>query len=198
MTVAPDSRRRLRRWQLAGAAFVVVTGALLHFAWEASGRSDLVAIFAPVNESVWEHLKMAFWPALLWALVERWALRGRVRNALIAKTLEVWIACAGIVLLFYGYVALLGHHVLALDVTVFVVAVALAFTVSARVMQARRLGPFWRGVAATLLATLALALAAGAWVTPRVALFRDARTGGYGIDHAVGPVVAGTTAGQPE
>ena len=44
---------------LAAAA----AGALLHFAYDVL-PVPLVGLFAPVNESVWEHLKLLFWPML--------------------------------------------------------------------------------------------------------------------------------------
>jgi hypothetical protein len=43
---------------------------LLHFAFGWSGRWLPLALVAPVNESVWEHLKMAYWPLCELTLVE--------------------------------------------------------------------------------------------------------------------------------
>lgn len=60
-----------RRWIAAwlGAA---LAGTALHFLhnWL---PNPLTALFAPVNESVWEHLKLLFWPYLgaAWLLVRR-------------------------------------------------------------------------------------------------------------------------------
>ena len=42
-----------------------ISGTLLHFAYEISGRNPLVSLFAPINESVWEHYKLAFFPLLV-------------------------------------------------------------------------------------------------------------------------------------
>ena len=35
---------------------------MLHFAYDASNKNTLVGIFTPVNESVWEHLKLSVIP----------------------------------------------------------------------------------------------------------------------------------------
>ena len=40
-------------------------GTLFHFIYEWSGFHPLAGLFAPVNESTWEHLKMLFFPVLL-------------------------------------------------------------------------------------------------------------------------------------
>lgn len=50
----------VRRWEMAG----------LHFAFERSGYWQPVAWLAADDESVWEHLKLASWPARLYALAE--------------------------------------------------------------------------------------------------------------------------------
>lgn len=63
---------------LVSAIVVIAVGSLLHFAWEWSGRSAVVAVFAATNESTWEHLKLAFWPALALAPLQH-GKRGRRR-----------------------------------------------------------------------------------------------------------------------
>lgn len=51
-------------------AFVIssLVGTGMHFLYDIV-PSPLTAVFAPVNESVWEHLKLIFWPFLTAALV---------------------------------------------------------------------------------------------------------------------------------
>ena len=50
--------RRLNIFLIIGAVFTIITGTLLHFVYEWSGESLFVGIFSPINESVWEHLKL--------------------------------------------------------------------------------------------------------------------------------------------
>lgn len=56
-----------------GIGFVLVLGTLSHFFFDWSGENRLVGIFAAVNESTWEHLKLLFFPALLF-WVSEWIL----------------------------------------------------------------------------------------------------------------------------
>ncbi len=58
------NRREIYRWEMAGAAFVIIAGSALHFVFEWSGGFRPVAWLAAVNESTWEHFKLGFWPAL--------------------------------------------------------------------------------------------------------------------------------------
>lgn len=48
-----------------GAIFSLAVGALSHFFYEWSGGSTAAGIFFPVNESVWEHMKLVFFPFLV-------------------------------------------------------------------------------------------------------------------------------------
>ncbi len=107
---------------LLSTLVVVTLGSLLHFAWGWSGRSPLVAVFAAVNESTWEHLKLAFWPALLVALVQRFAYH-RPPGWLPATVLRTLVPPLLIVGLFYGYTAVLNRHHLVFDIGVFVLAI---------------------------------------------------------------------------
>lgn len=56
------STSQAKKWILTGIPILFLTGSLLHFAYELSGKNILIALIAPVNESVWEHSKMVLWP----------------------------------------------------------------------------------------------------------------------------------------
>ena len=46
----------------------ILLGVFLHFAYDLSGQNTIVGIFAPVNESVWEHLKLILIPFTLFSI----------------------------------------------------------------------------------------------------------------------------------
>jgi hypothetical protein len=174
-------RRAAASWEIAGAVFILAAGSALHFAYEWSGGFPLVALFAAVNESVWEHLKLAFWPAVLWAAVERNPLRGRVNNFPLAKGLSIMLMPLAIVALFYGYTTLLGHHVLVLDIATFVVAVILGQWLSCRLLTGDERSPAANRLAPVPVVVFAILLVVFTFLTPNVELFRDGLSGTYGI-----------------
>ena len=57
-------------WGIIGFVFVGVLGVILHFLYEFSGNNLIVAPFSAVNESTWEHLKLAFFPMFTWAIIQ--------------------------------------------------------------------------------------------------------------------------------
>ena len=49
---------------------IMLIGSLDHFMYELSGENVFVGMWAPVSESIWEHLKIAFYPTLFfWTAV---------------------------------------------------------------------------------------------------------------------------------
>ena len=60
-------KRSILRWELVGIIVISILGSVLHFVFEWSGNWAPVGVIAAVNESVWEHFKIAFWPALFYA-----------------------------------------------------------------------------------------------------------------------------------
>ena len=63
-------KKELKYWQLAGFFFTGALGVFLHFAYELSGNNTLAAAFASINESTFQHLKLLFFPSLVFALIE--------------------------------------------------------------------------------------------------------------------------------
>lgn len=117
--------REAVRWEIGSIPFVFVAGSLLHFAYDWLGRSSWMAPIAAIDESVWEHLKLAFWPAAAFAVVQAAATGSRVRNFVLGKAVGLSVAPFAVVLGFYGYTAILGFHALAADLALFVAAVTL-------------------------------------------------------------------------
>jgi hypothetical protein len=101
---------------------VFSAGSLLHFTWEWSARSTLVAVFVATSESAWEHLKLAFWPALALTPIQR-KIYGPAPGWLPATAIRCMLPSFAILALFYGYTALLGNHHLTADLTIFAIAI---------------------------------------------------------------------------
>jgi len=68
-------------YELIGVVFIIFLGGALHFTFALSGNQPIVGAFSAVNESVWEHLKLAFWPALLLTIIEYPLLRKAVTTS---------------------------------------------------------------------------------------------------------------------
>ena len=159
-------KKRVAGWELGGILFILLLGAVLHFAFEWSGEWKPLAVIAAVNESVWEHLKLGFWPALLYSAVEYRFLRGVGNNFIVARTTAVVVIPAAIVVLFYAYTAFVEDMLVA-DILIFVVAVVLGQMASYGVLRSRPLPRGLHWLAAVTLVLLALAFALLTFYAPQ-------------------------------
>ena len=62
-------KTKTKNYQILSIIFVCITGTLLHFTYEFFNENIFVAVFSAVNESVWEHLKLLFFPMLVSTIV---------------------------------------------------------------------------------------------------------------------------------
>lgn len=153
----------------------------MHFVFEWSGQWEPVGVIGAVNESVWEHLKLAFWPALLYAVLEYPYLKRSAENFMIAKAVGIYLMPAAIVAIFYSYTAVVGHEVLWVDILTFWVAVAVGQLASYRIMITRKLPDWLNKLGLALVLLLAVAFGVLTFHTPRLPIFEDGATGAYGI-----------------
>ena len=175
-------------WQSVGIVAIVIGGTLLHFAYGWSGRWLPLALVAPVNESVWEHLKMAYWPLCALTLVELIVL-DPAPPGLPGGAALAFCAMAAVMLgLFYLSAALLREPPLkvrlAVDGATFVAAVAVGQLVGYLIV--RNLGDHLDSglLGGILLVAPALVLAVTTFSPPQLPIFRDEFNGQYGISAA--------------
>lgn len=84
-------------------AFVVIgiCGVLGHFVYTWSGGVPVLGLFFPTNESVWEHLKLLFFPSLLYFAAEYALTAQKPANYWQAVTRGIFAGMATIVVGFY-------------------------------------------------------------------------------------------------
>jgi hypothetical protein len=172
------------RWAWGGVLFVLLAGSALHFVFEWTGFYRPIAWLAAVNESTWEHMKLAFWPGVVWAMAEGVALRRQVNNFWVATFLGLLAMPTLIAALFYTYSAILGGHVLPADIVVFVLSVVLGQMAATRTMTAPRVPERLQWAAVVGLVMLVAVFAVVTYYPPRIFLFQDPASLHYGIlDH---------------
>jgi len=168
-------------YELAGIVFIVIIGTILHFTFELSGNQPVVGVFSAVNESVWEHLKLGFWPALVWALIEYRYIKKSTNNFFFAKTVGIYLIPIIIPILFYSYTAVLGESVLVIDILTFVISVIAGQFVSYKLLTYRELPDMLNKISLVALVLLGVAFVLFTFYPPHLPLFRDPVTGEYGI-----------------
>lgn len=173
--------RKVLEYEIVGMIFVIFLGSALHFTYEFSGESPIVGVFSAVNESVWEHMKLAFWPSLVWLVVEYVPLRKISNNFFSAKTLGTYLMVFIIPLIFYSYISITGESIFAIDITSFVVAIVLGQLLSYGILKFRKLPKITEVISVLALILLGSCFVAFTFYTPHLPIFQEPINGGYGI-----------------
>ena len=161
----------MRGWIFVAAALV---GTAAHFLYEPLGRPRLLVMFLPVNESPWEHVKLAVWPLLgAVAALAYWEQ--------IPWPAAVTAAFAGVM---HGIAAMLGLHyalrfglsggrpILWADIVIYYLSLASGWWIALGLLPAAV--PETVGVLCVLcLLVLAVFLDRGSLRPPAVHLFQD-------------------------
>lgn len=172
--------KKLIVWESIGTVFVILAGTLLHSAY-AHNDYWLLAIISPVNESLWEHLKIAIWPVLFFAVIEYPFIRSSTKNFLTAKVAQTYAAVILIFAMFYGYTSVLGGNLLPLDILIFIIAVAAGQYLSYRILSMPELDEAWGHTALYALYFLLGAVIYATYLPPRLPAFQDPVTGQFGM-----------------
>lgn len=179
----PEGERFVKReipvWQMAGFVFTGVLGTVLHFLFDWTGGSWVAALFSAVNESIWEHKKLLFYPMVLFAAIE-YKVWGKERSDLwCVKLLGILLGLVLIPMVYYTYTGILGKSFDWLNITIFFLAAAVGYYVETRLFQKGgcRL-PAWVAIAALCL--IGLTFTALTFLPPQIPFFRDPVTGTYG------------------
>lgn len=178
-------KNKLLAWEVGSFVFIGLVGASLHFTFELSNFSSLVvAYFSAVNESTWEHLKMVFFPGLLFALIEYTYVREQVNNYIIAKTASLFVMPLIITVGWYIYAPLLGRSFYPMDLFLFYLAVFIGQIVSYKLLTHPPLEKQYTQYAIGVFAALFIAFSMFTFFPPTIFLFEHLdlkNTGLYGI-----------------
>lgn len=108
----------------------------MHFVYSDIWKSVFTAIIAPINESVWEHMKLAYIPLFLFSIFEYKILKYKdLPKFLFAKSIEMYIIMITIVVSFYGYTWILGKNILVFDILTYILAVIVGQIFSYKILK---------------------------------------------------------------
>ena len=173
---------KLIKVELIVILFSLILGTLLHFTYEWSGENLFIGSFSAVNESVWEHLKLVFYPMLIAAIVEYFFVKDVSNNYVEAKTIGIFTAICFIIVSFFTYSGIIGTSIIVIDILIFIISIILGEYVAYRLMKRENESTVTtESLSIIILVFLLLCFIIFTYLPPEVNLFRDVTTGIYGI-----------------
>ncbi|MBR5153155.1 MAG: hypothetical protein IKW60_06500 [Clostridia bacterium] len=166
-------------WQGAGVLFTGICGVILHFLFAWTNQCALVAPFSAVNESIWEHMKLLFFPMLLFAMAESRYHAREILNFWCIKLVGTVFGVVSIPVLYYTLNGAFGTMPDWVNIAIFFVAALASFGMETRMF--RNGAPcFFRGAGWAFL-LLAVLFAVWTFLPPLFPLFKDPIANTYGI-----------------
>ena len=172
-------KRDISLWQLGGFAFTALTGTLLHFLYDWTGESVLAAPFSGVNESTWEHMKLLYFPLLVFALIQSHYFKD-YKGFWCTKLIGTVAGLLLIPALFYTYNGAFGKSPDWVNITIFFISAALAFLIEAHLFK-HEFSCRYPRVAFALICVIGVLFIIFTFKTPQIPLFEDPLTNTYGI-----------------
>lgn len=170
-----------KKMYILGFFVISIIGTLLHFTYELSNENIFLAIVSAVNESVWEHLKIAVMPMFLWMFIEFITLKFRRENLWSSLLIKLFTTIAFITVSYYLYTSILGTHNLWIDMSIFYIAILLAQILGYKEVTAKNINVKYEEISKYLVIIIFVMFVVFTFIPPKIDIFRDEVTSTYGV-----------------
>ena len=174
-------KKSIPLWQFGGFVFTAFVGTILHFLYGWTGENIAVAHFSAVNESTFEHMKILFFPALFFALIQRRFFIKEYKNFWCVKGAGIFTATLLVPILFYTYNRAFGTSPDWVNILIFFLSAGAGFALEARLFQKGSRPCIFAKAAVLLLIVIAVCFVVFTFAPLKLPLFLDPLTGKYGL-----------------
>ena len=127
---------------ISGFLFTSVLGTLSHFFYEWSGDSTFIGLVCPISESAWEHMKLLFFPALLYCFLFKLIYKNAVPNVSLPLLSGILTGTTLIPVFFYTYSGILGFTVVWIDIAIFYLCTGITFSMASKLYEQKNIARF--------------------------------------------------------
>lgn len=128
--------KKLSVFTIVGIIFTIALGCLGHFLYEWSGNNYIVGFFFAINESVWEHIKLALLPMFIYFAIGLFALPKK-KNYASAVFLALLSVIITIPAMHYGYMFFTGKSIIWLDISIFFISIIIGYLIAYGMMTSK-------------------------------------------------------------
>jgi uncharacterized protein involved in response to NO len=119
--------KKLLKLEIIGFVVVCIVGTVMHFVYEWTNDNTVVGLFCPINESPWEHLKLLYFPFLLYTIITQIKLKQDKFNIWFAGYISIITGMAVTISYYYTLNGALGGNNEWVNISSFFVGVAVTF-----------------------------------------------------------------------
>lgn len=173
--------RDLHLWQFAGFSLTALSGTLLHFLYDWTNQSVLIAPFSAVNESTWEHMKLLFFPLFIFAIIQIFFFK-EYKNFWCVKLIGILIGLFLIPIIFYTYNGVIGKSPDWINISIFFISAAITFIVETFLFKKEDFNCKSPRLAFVTICVICIMFIVFTFITPQIELFKDPITETYGLN----------------
>ena len=174
-------KQSIGTWQSIGFIFTGILGTFLHFLFNLTGGSIGAALVSAVNESIWEHTKLLFYPMALFAFLEysRWGKD--IPHFWCVKLRGILLGLILIPVLYYSYTGIFGINVDWFNIAIFFIAAGIVYWRETQMLRQDAPRACQPMIALGILGLIAVVFTMLTFFPPRIPLFQDPLTGTFGF-----------------
>ena len=173
-------KKSLVLWQFMGFAFAGALGTLLHFVFDWSSQNIIVGFFSAVNESIWEHMKLLYFPMVIFAIIQYHYFKNEYKNFWCSKLIGLLLGLLIIPTLYYTYTGALGVKADWFNILIFFISSAISFWVETQIIKNSRSCNLTPTVSKLIIIFIGLLFVIFTLVPPHIPLFIDPIDSTYG------------------
>lgn len=114
--------------RLFGFIFVTLLGVLFHFLYDWI-KIDFFGIFLPVNESIFEHLKLIIYPTILYMVFHLIVYKDDKRLLFRDYVKGILLGILFTVVAYYTYSGVMGRDISFINIMIYIVSICIVFYV---------------------------------------------------------------------
>lgn len=172
-----------QKWIIKGIPVLFIVGSLMHFLYDFSGKNVVAGLFSPVNESIWEHLKLVLWPVLCW-----WCIYYLVNGTKNKINKDKWFTASLVALivpmivipsLYYLYTSVFGIESVVVDIIIYFIGILVGQILGLHVYKNFNGIDAWMII--FILIVIVLIFVLFTFNPPHLEIFKESKSGKYGI-----------------
>ena len=173
--------KKIINWQIAGFAFTVIIGTAFHFLFIWTNESIVAAFVSPVNESIWEHIKLLFFPMFAYALFEYSFWGKQYARFWCIKLKGILTGMALIPTLYYTYTGIIGESLDWFNIVIFFGVAGLVYLVETKMFQGNKTCRIPSEYAFVILCISGIIFFVFTFYPPEIPFFQDPVSKTYGF-----------------
>ncbi len=175
-----------KKYTIINIVMTLVTiglGVFWHFLFDLSGENRFIGLFTPVNESVWEHLKILFFPFIVTMIIEYFIYGKRAYNFYTSKLFGLTVGLLSVITNYYTATGAFGINNMLTNIGIYVLSVILAYALSyMRMLKTPKMaGGAWESSAIFIMGIYFALFLIFTYYPLHIPLFRDPSNMNYSI-----------------